>query len=232
MDVWDDVITEFDKEIYKKAGFRVDSSAGTRDFGVNPALLIIDVTYGFVGDKPEPISESVERFPLSCGERGWKAVEQIGSLLPLAREKRIPIVYSVGESTLPGKMWNRNPGSVKARKADNADEIVRELAPTASDIVIRKFAASIFMQTPLINVLVPLKVDTLLVCGGVTSGCVRASVVDAASYGFTVGVIEECTFDRGEVSHKVNLFDMNSKYASVVSIAQAKEYLSTLKSKV
>jgi nicotinamidase-related amidase len=81
------------------------------------------------------------------------------------------------------------------------------------------------MQTPLINILTPLKVDTLLICGGATSGCVRASVVDAASYGFTVGVIEECTFDRGEVSHKVNLFDMNSKYASVVSSAEIKEYL-------
>lgn len=225
MDVWDDVITEFDKEIYKKAGFRVDSSAGTRDLGANPALVIIDVTSGFVGDKPEPILQSMERFPLSCGEHGWKAVNQIASLLPVAREKRIPIIYTLRDISLPRKWADRNPGSVKARKEETTIEIVREITPTSSDIVIRKLSPSIFMQTPLINILIPLKVDTLLVCGCTTSGCVRASVVDAASYGFTVGVIEECTFDRGEVSHKVNLFDMNSKYASVVSIAEAKDYL-------
>ena len=70
MDIWDDVVTKLDKEIYRKAGFRVDTSVGTKGLGANPALLIIDVTYGFVGDKPEPITKSVERFPLSCGDRG------------------------------------------------------------------------------------------------------------------------------------------------------------------
>ena len=225
MPVWDDIITESDKEIYKKAGFRVDSSAGTRDLGANPALVIIDVTYAFVGDKPEPILQSMERFPLSCGEHGWKAVNHIASLLPVAREKRIPIIYTLRDISLPRKWADRNPGSVQARREETTFEIVREIAPTSSDIVMRMLSPSIFMQTPLINILIPLKVDTLLVCGCTTSGCVRASVVDAASYGFTVGVIEECTFDRGEVSHKVNLFDMNSKYASVVSIAEAKEYL-------
>ena len=231
MDIWDDVIPESDKEVYRKAGYRVDTSAGTKDFGNKPALLIIDITYGFVGDKPEPISKSQERFPLSCGERGWEAINEITSLLPLAREKRIPIIYTVGEPSLPRKMWNRNPGSVKAWKDKIVNDIPQEIAPAADDIVIHKFAASVFLQSPLINVLVPLNVDTLLVVGGVTSGCVRASVIDAASYGFTVGIIEECLYDRVEVSHKVNLFDMNSKYASVVSITQAKEYLSKLTSK-
>lgn len=231
MDIWDDVIPDSDKEIYKAPGYRVDTSAGTRDFGDNPALLIIDVTYGFTGDKPEPVLKSQERFPLSAGESAWKAIDQIAFLLPLAREKRIPIIYTVGEHTLPRKIWNRNPGSVKAWKSKIVNDIVREIAPLPGDIVIRKFAASCFLQTPLVNVLIPLRVDTLLVCGGHTCGCIRASVVDAASYGFTVGVIQECTFDRVEVSYKVNLFDMNSKYASVVSIAQAKEYLSKLTSK-
>ncbi len=231
MAVWDDIITESDKEIYKRIGFRVDSRAGTKDFGNNPALVIIDVTYAFVGDRPEPILQSIERFPLSCGEHGWKSVNQIASLLPVAREKRIPIIYTLRDISLPRKWSDRNPGSVKARKERATYEIVREIAPSANDIVIRKLPPSIFLQTPLINVLIPLKIDTLLVCGCTTSGCVRASVVDAASYGFTVGVIEECTFDRVEVSHKVNLFDMNSKYASVVSIAEAKDYLGKLPSR-
>jgi len=231
MPVWDDIITESDKEIYKRIGFRVDSRAGTKDFGNNPALVIIDVTYAFVGDRPEPILKSIERFPLSCGEHGWEAVNQIASLLPLGREKRIPIIYTLRDSALPRKWADRNPGSVKAREKETTNEIVREIAPSADDIIIRKLSPSIFLQTPLINVLISMKVDTLIVCGCTTSGCVRASVVDAASYGFIVGIVEECTFDRVEVSHKVNLFDMNSKYASVVSIAEAKDYLDKLPSR-
>jgi len=224
MAIWDDIITESEKEVYKKAGY----SGEKLDFGKKPALLIIDVTYSFVGDKPEDILKSIERFPLSCGNRGWEAVYQIASLLPLAREKQVPLIYSTRQP-LPHKEWvRRNFRLAELSKFKNRDEIVQEIAPTANDIVIPKFAPSIFLGTPLINILTSLKVDTLFTCGGVTSGCVRASVVDAASYGFNVGVIEECTFDRGEVSHKVSLFDMNAKYASVVSITEVKGYLGKL----
>ena len=228
MPIWDDIITESDKEVFTKSGH----GARKVSFGDNPALVIIDVTYNFVGDKPEPILKSIERFPLSCGDNGWKAVYQIASLLPLARGKQVPIIYSAGEPSLPRVWGKRNPRSKEVRENKIGNEIVREIAPQANDIVIRKLAPSIFFQTPLlVNVLIPLKVDTLLFCGGTTSGCVRASVVDATSYGFTVGVIEECTFDRYEISHKVSLFDMNAKYASVVSIAEAKDYLSKLVTK-
>ncbi len=86
MPIWDDIITESDKEIYRKSGI------GSRkvSFGNNPALVIIDVTHNFVGDKPEPILKSIERFPLSGGENGWNAVYQIVSLLPLAEKSKFP----------------------------------------------------------------------------------------------------------------------------------------------
>jgi len=221
MAIWDDVITESDKEIYRKAGY----GGAKTIFGNTPALVVIDVTYHFVGDKPEPILESIERFPLSCGENGWTAVYQIASLLPSVREKRIPVIYSTGEPSLPKEWTRRNPRSKDIGKIKIGNEIVHEIAPAANDIIIRKLAPSVFLGTPLINVLTPLKIDTLLFCGGVTSGCVRASVVDASSYGYKVGVIGECTFDRGEVSHKVNLFDMNAKYASVISVAETRDYI-------
>ncbi len=227
MAIWDDVITESDKEIYQKCGY----GGRKASYGSNMALAIIDVTYNFVGDKPEPILKSIERFPLSCGENGWKAIHQIASLLPIVREKQIPIIYSVAERSVPVEWAKRNPRSGESMKSKIGNEIVHEIAPQESDIIIRKLGPSIFLSTPLINILTPLKIDTLLCCGGVTSGCVRASVVDAATYGFNVNVIEECTFDRGEVSHKVNLFDMNAKYASVVSVAEIKDYLSKLPSK-
>jgi len=224
MAIWDDVIPESDKEIYRRSGY----SGAPATYGKKSALVIIDVTYDFVGDKPEPILKSQDRYPLSCGEKGWEAIYQMASLLSIAREKKLPIVYSVAEKSIPVEWSKRNCRRDDIRKNKSGNEIVKEIAPREGDIVIRKLGPSIFLSTPLINVLTPLKVDTLLVCGGVTSGCVRASVVDAASYGFNVNVIEECTFDRGEVSHKVNLFDMNAKYASVVSAAEVKDYLNKL----
>ena len=224
MAIWDDVITESDKEIYFKSGYR-----GTKvTYGKKAALVIIDVTYDFVGDKSEPILKSQDRYPLSCGDIGWAAVHQMASLLSIARETKLPIVYSLAVKSIPVEWSKRNLRRSDIKKNKNGNEIVKEIAPREGDIVIRKIGPSIFLSTPLINVLVPLRVDTLLICGGVTSGCVRASVVDAATYGYNVNVVEECTFDRGEVSHKVNLFDMNAKYASVVSAAEVKEYLNTL----
>ena len=91
--------------------------------------------------------------------------------------------------------------------------------------MIYKQRASAFFGTPLISYLTKDSVDTLLVGGGTTSGCVRASVVDAFSYGFKVAVIEECTFDRGEASHKINLFDIHQKYGNVIHLDEALDYL-------
>ena len=94
--------------------------------------------------------------------------------------------------------------------------------------MVYKQAPSAFFCTPLITYLTQLKVDTLLTCGESTSGCVRASVVDAASHRFKVSVIEDCTFDRGQASHAINLFDMQAKYADIVTVAEVEEYLATL----
>jgi nicotinamidase-related amidase len=102
---------------------------------------------------------------------------------------------------------------------------VAEIAPQPRDVVIGKLKPSAFFGTPLASYLLELKVDTLIVCGTTTSGCVRASVLDAFSLGYRVAVVEECTFDRGEVSHAINLFDMNAKYADVVSLEATTGYL-------
>jgi nicotinamidase-related amidase len=94
--------------------------------------------------------------------------------------------------------------------------------------VILKDKPSVFFGTPLMSYLHELQVDTLLVVGTTTSGCVRATVVDAFSYNFKVVVVEECVFDRGQISHKVNLFDMQAKYADVVPLDAALGYLDEL----
>ena len=225
MTPWDDRIPSNELAIYRKAGFRVDCRAGTDDLGARPALLVIDVLYAFVGERDEPAAASVRDHPLSCGAYGWAAVRRIETILPAAREREVPIVYGVGDPSLPRKWTGRNPRAREAWQRPRAGEVVDEVAPRPGDMVIRKYGPSIFHQTPLINILASQGIDTLLVCGGVTGGCIRASVVDAASYGFTVGVISDGTFDRGPFVHGVNLFDMNAKYASVITTSQAQAYL-------
>ncbi|MFC2019466.1 isochorismatase family protein [Chloroflexota bacterium] len=227
MAIWDDVISQSEKEIYIKSGHL----GGRIGLGNNPALLVIDVTYNFVGDKPEPVLKSIERFPLSCGEAGWEVVRQFASLLPLARAKKVPIIYSAGGANLPRNLTRKNPRMKEMKKIGFRHDIVREIAPTEDDIVIHKYAYSVFHGTALLNVLLALGVDTLL-CGGlVASGCVRATVIDACQYGFPCAVIEECAGDRAETPRKVSLFDLNAKYASVIPIAEARDYLNKLDSK-
>ena len=228
MAIWDDVITQHDKEVYQKAGF-----GGKVTLGKKPAFLIIDINYNFVGDKPEPVLKSIERFPLSCGENGWKAIHEIAALLPLVRQKQVPVIYSNNDPLVhSGRsgIWTsgRIPASARAANIKIGGQIPTEIAPTEKDVVIYKVAPSVFHGTNILTSLIPMGIDTLLVSGCTTSGCVRASVVDAASLGYKVGVIQECTFDRAEVTHKVNLWDMNSKYASVMTVAEAKDYLNKL----
>jgi len=224
--IWDDVITDQDRLVYEASGY----GEGRIGLGSKPALVIIDVTYNFTGDKSEPVLESIKRFPYSCGEVGWQAIHHIMLLLPLVRERRIPVVYSVPSIEPKPDGWI----SIKSSRAGEIglapqnNEVVREVAPSGNDIVIYKTRPSIFYGTPILGMLHGLGVDTLLVCGTTTSGCVRASVIEAFSNNFRVAVIEECTFDRGEISHKINLFDMNAKYADVVSTSEVRAYLNKL----
>ena len=97
--------------------------------------------------------------------------------------------------------------------------------PPAADLVIGKLKPSAFHGTPLRSHLTLLGADSLVICGTTTSGCVRASVIDAFSYNLKVSVIEECVFDRGQASHKINLFDMAMKYADVISLKETVDYI-------
>jgi len=107
-------------------------------------------------------------------------------------------------------------------------DIYREFTPQDSDIVIRKQRASVFQGTPLVSHLTMLGVSSLVVCGESTSGCVRASCVDAYSNGFHVSLVEECTFDRAELTHKVNLFDLHHKYIDVMHVDEVIAHLNRL----
>jgi maleamate amidohydrolase len=228
--VWDEYLTPQDVEIYAAAGYGARSSWGSR-----PALLVVDVNYNFVGDSPRPILDSIRTFRNSCGEAGWDAVRAIRELLVAARAASVPVFYTTQEadsrSIRIGGWGRKNSRAAEDEAADDAGfgvRIVDEIAPSREDIVITKDKPSAFFATPLVSYLNELHVDTVVVAGGTTSGCVRASVVDAFSFNYSVVVVEEACFDRAPVSHAVNLFEIHAKYADVVALADVVPYLAAL----
>ena len=174
--------------------------------GERPALLAIDL-YNLVYDR---------KHPSSCGEFAWAAIEPTRRLLAAARAASIPVIYSTRDPDMRVASTHRR----RERLNKDSYEIRHEFAPEPDDIVVRKQRASVFFGTPLVAHLNQLGVRSLIVCGESTSGCVRASVVDAYSNGYPTVVVEECTFDRHLLSHKVNLFDMHHKYAGVMHLEE------------
>lgn len=225
---WDDYITDLDRRVYEKAGF--GSSAG---FGTRPAILVIDVQYRTVGEAREPILDAMDTYPTAVGERGWAAVDNIRELLEAARPKGVPVLYPVVERKDrfdTGRWKDKIPGmdSAEHRIGQRGTQIVEEVAPEPGDVVVSKRYASAFFGTPLMTYLNDLDVDTLVVTGCTTSGCVRATVMDAFSYAFRVIVPEDAVYDRGEASHAINLFDMNQKYADVLTKDEVISFLEGL----
>lgn len=209
---WHGIIPDHEIEIYRKAGWGRPTGIGRR-----PALLVIDVQYRSMGHEPMPIDEAVRTMPTSCGEYGWRAVPHIARLLSEFRQIGAPVLFPF---VAPKRSYNRGqfeakvPGVMDVASHDY--EFVREVSPKEGDIKIPKFQASAFHGTALLSYLVGLGVDTLVVTGCTTSGCVRASVVDACALNYKVVVPQDAVYDRSQVSHAVNLFDMANKYADVM----------------
>jgi maleamate amidohydrolase len=228
--IWDKFLTDRDKAVFSAGGF------GARmGFGKRPALLVVDVNYAFCGDKPEPILESIKRWPTSCGEEAWEGVRVIKRLIEAARAKGLPVIYTTNKKR--PDMWDNGSWSWKntrqnerLRTQTNLDPnaIVDEIAPGPRDILIQKQKPSAFYATPLQSYLTLLGCDSLLVAGATTSGCVRASVLDAFSSNYRVAVVEDACFDRSQASHAVSLCDMHAKYADIVESAEVIDFIFTL----
>jgi len=211
MKPWDHVISDEEQRAYRAAGFGRPSGLGVR-----PALLIIDVQYRTVGTTPLPFWESIQEFPTSCGQAGWDAVAHIQTLLTLFRQHRWPVLYphvAPKQATDGGRLAEKVPAIM--RIPAHGYDFVQEIAPHAGDVLLPKKHPSAFFGTALASHLIDLRADTLIVTGCTTSGCVRASVVDAFSLNFRVCVPYDAIYDRSPTSHAVNLFDMSEKYADV-----------------
>jgi maleamate amidohydrolase len=232
MAVWDPYLTEQDREHLKLWG-----KQELNGFGSKPALLVIDDYYSVVGHERKPILESIKDWPMSCGLEGWEAIDRTADLLAIARGCDVPVIYARGLDGFPSS-WARPKSGVSPRMDIShlapeiqamSNEIIAEVAPMPGELVIEKAAASAFHGTPLLFHLIALGIDTVIVVGETTSGCVRATVVDACTFRFRVGVVEECCFDRTQAAHAINLFDMHQKYADVIDIPQTEEYFRSLR---
>lgn len=212
-------------EVYERGGFGRKSG-----FGRRPAVVVIDVQYRTVGDEPLPILESMERYyRTSCGETGWRAVRNIAMLLRAARAAHIPVIYPyIAPKTAidAGRTGTKVPALMEV--PEKGYRFVEETQPEPGDLLIPKRHPSAFFGTPLASYLIDMGIDTLLLTGCTTSGCIRATAVDTFAYNFHCGVIEECVYDRSELSHDVNLFDIQAKYADVISLDDAVAYLESV----
>jgi maleamate amidohydrolase len=228
--IWNRFLTERDKAVFAAGGF--GARAG---FGKRPALLVIDVNWAFCGERPEPILEAIKRWRTSCGEEAWVALDHIKALIESARAKGLPVIYTTGERRADS--WDAGSWRWKSTRGDetggspggvDGNEIVAMIAPGPKDIVIRKQKPSGFFGTNLASYLTLLGCDSVIVVGTTTSGCVRATVVDAFSLNYRVALAEEGCFDRSEASHAVSLCDMHAKYADVVPTAEVLSYFDGL----
>ena len=216
---WKDIVTPEILETYTP--YQRETYIGQR-----PALLAIDLYNVVYEGGPKYPHELVKDHKSSCGIYAYNAIKPTQELFALARSLKIPIFYTTGESR-----QEANPDSVTATNRQGAKidakayEIREEFKPKPGDVIIYKERASGFFGTPLVAHLTQKGIDSLIVCGESTSGCVRASCVDAYSLGYHVSIVEECVFDRSPLSHKVNLFDLHHKYCDVMTLEEVKEQL-------
>lgn len=211
---WDGIISAEDLRRYEMAGFGHPSGIGQR-----PALLIIDVQYRTLGNSPKPFERAVtEDYTTAVGEAGWAALGNIVRLLEMFRAHGWPVLYphvapklSFDKGTLGAKV----PSILDV--PEQGYQIPDEIAPQSGDVMLPKKHPSAFFGTPLASYLIDLQADTLVVTGCSTSGCVRGTVVDGFAYNFKALVPHDSVYDRSELVHAVNLFDVAQKYADVAS---------------
>jgi len=221
-------LTELDKLVFPHTGY------GTRvGFGERPVVLVIDMSYSFCGEEPLPILESLELYHNSCGERAWAAIGAIERLVEVARAKRLPVIYTTGyDHPIAGDFglgrWADKCAAESEDQNERAQEIVAPIAPRPHDIVMKRTMPSAFFATNLTSYLINLKADSVITCGVATGGCVRASVVDGFSHNYRMIVLKDGTFDLIEASHWINLFDMDMKYADVMTVEDVVEHLGGL----
>ena len=187
-------------------------------FGRRPALIVVDMTLGFT-DPESPLGSDLDG-----------PIEAIQKLLEAARQTEIPVVFTTvayreSDKLTAAAFIDKVPALLTLEAGSRWAKIDPRIAPRTEEPILNKLFASGFFGTGLSSLLTAAGVDTLIVTGASTSGCVRATVVDALQYGFRPVVPREAVGDRNPDAHEANLYDVDSKYGDVVSIEEILEYL-------
>lgn len=202
------------------AGNYAGAFDGHLPFGTKPALLIVDFVMAYL-DPASPLYAGVEA-ALASNER----------LLAAARKAGIPVLFTNVEYApggADGGVFYRKVPALKAfERGSPLGAFPPSLAPQGDELVVTKQYASAFFGTTLASTLTALGVDTVLITGLSTSGCVRATALDACQHGFLPFVVREACGDRHQAPHEANLFDLQAKYAEVISEADALARLAAL----
>ena len=225
MTPWQSYLSDADRAVLAKGKF------GTRmGFGERPAVVVIDAQRYMVG---EPGGDA--QWPSSCGDVGRAAVAQIAWVVQAAQGKGVPCFFTRFELERDGSdigVYGRKRALLDSEHwclaGTRGAELVPQLQPAAGDIVFVKKKPSGFHGTPLLGYLVDRRIDTVIIMGGATSNCVRATVFDASSWNFRAIVPQEAVFDRIPISHAISLFDMDRQFADVVPSAAVIRYLDAL----
>jgi maleamate amidohydrolase len=194
---------------------------GRAGFGQRPALIVVDVNVGFTN----PAS------PLVCDLE--EVVHAIRDLLDEARRAEIPVVYttvsySEADRRTAAAFIDKVPALLTLEAGSPWVEIDPRIAPRPDEPVLNKLFASAFFGTPLASLLASAGCDSLIVTGASTSGCVRATVVDALQHGYRPVVPREAIGDRNPDAHEANLYDIDAKYGDVVSVDDVVAHLEEL----
>jgi maleamate amidohydrolase len=205
-----------DEEFFRQRGFGLKIG-----FGERPALIVIDMLNGFT-DAAMPLGSNLDR-----------EIEAQKPLLKIAHERDIPVIFSTvmyHEADIrDAGIWGlKQKGALTLTAGSEAVKIDPRLDMRPSDSLLVKRYASCFFGTDLVPRLTSRRIDTLIIVGCTTSGCVRATAVDAVQNGFRPMVVREAVGDRSAAAHEQSLFDLNAKYADVVSLDETLHYLKTI----
>ncbi len=223
MAIWDAYLNEQDRAVIAKGKF------GKRmGFGTRAAVVVIDAQRYMVGEAGNDAN-----WPSSCGDIGRTAAGHIADVVNAAHAGGVPCFFTTFELAADGSdigIYGRKRDLLQNENWCLAGSHGAELLPTLTlapgDVRFVKKKPSGFHGTPLLGYLVDRKIDTVIVVGGATSNCIRATVFDASSYNFHTIVPQEAVFDRIPVSHAMSLFDMDRQFADVVPVTDVLDYLS------
>lgn len=199
---------------YARAGYHAK-----QEWGRKPALVLIDFAVAYY----------VENSPLFAGEGAVRARDGAAKLLAHARAKGIPVIWTevryMPGGTDGGVFFRKTPALTVFERGNPLGDVVEGLDPREDELMITKQYPSAFFGTSLAATLTAMGVDTVLLTGLSTSGCVRASCVDAMSHGFVTVVVSDAVGDRAPEVHDANLFDMSAKYADLATTDEAIAWL-------